>query len=141
MHERARDRDALQLTPRERVRQARLEAGEADRGQHGGDARRVGRALEQQRQADVGGDGQVRQDVERLEDEAEVMAPEHRLRRFAERVDVGAGDAHPGRRRWCRGPAAQFRSVDLPTPDSPTTATNSPAPSTRSTPSKTVLAP
>jgi hypothetical protein len=38
-------------------------------------------------------------------------------------------------------PAAQLRSVDLPTPDSPTTATNSPGASTRSTSAKTVLAP
>jgi hypothetical protein len=38
-------------------------------------------------------------------------------------------------------PAAQLRSVDLPTPDSPTTATNSPASRTSSTPSNTVLAP
>ena len=38
-------------------------------------------------------------------------------------------------------PAAQFSSVDLPTPDSPTMATNSPAASTRSTSAKTVLVP
>src|SRR6185369_13593882 len=38
-------------------------------------------------------------------------------------------------------PAAQLRRVDLPTPDSPTTATNSPGASTRSTSAKTVLAP
>ena len=71
-----------------------LEAGEADRGQHRGDARRVGRVLQQQRQADVGADAQVRQDVEGLEHEAEALAPEDRLRRLGERMDVAAGDAH-----------------------------------------------
>ena len=35
--------------------------------------------------------------------------------------------ARRGRRPSCRGPAMQLSSVDLPTPDSPTMATNSPA--------------
>ena len=103
VHEGPRDRDALQLAARERVRQARLEAGEADRRQHGGDAHRIGGVLQQQRQADVGGHGQVRQDVERLEHEAEVMAPEHALAPIRRAHGCRCRRRAPGRRRWCRG--------------------------------------
>ena len=39
-------------------------------------------------------DGQMRQHVEGLEHEAEVVAPEQRLRRLGQRADVGAVDAH-----------------------------------------------
>ena len=104
-------------------------------------ARRIGPALQQQRQRDVVGHAQMRQHVERLEHEAESLAPQVRLRGLVELRDVDVERCGRCRRRCRRAPAMQFSSVDLPTPDSPTTATNSPRSTCRSTSLKTTASP
>jgi hypothetical protein len=73
-HERARDRDALQLPAGELARRAVLPAGEAHRGEHAAGLRLVFDSPQKQRQPDVLLHRELRQHVERLEHEAEVVA-------------------------------------------------------------------
>ena len=86
-----------------------------------------------QRVADVLGGGAVREELEVLEDAAEVPAQERYLRAL-ETAEVAAADddAPPV------GSTSLSRSrisVDLPEPDAPTTKTNSPLSMTNETPS------
>ena len=93
MHQRARDRDALQLAAGELARHARRALGEADRREHLRDARvavRAADAEQRQRQRDVLRDGQVGQHVERLEHEAHAGAAQHGQRIVVERREIDA---------------------------------------------------
>ena len=73
---------------------------------------------------------QHRQQIEELEDEADVAAPELGQLRVAQRGDLGRVDpdlARVGR----SSPASMCISVDLPEPDGPITAVSSPDDSER----------
>ena len=82
----------------------------------------------EQRGLDVAERGEVGDEVELLEDEADRVAPELRPVRVVERGHVDAADADRlpslGRSRQPRSPSI----VDLPDPDGPTIDTKSPAP-------------
>ena len=87
------DRDALQFAAGQFARHARAALAETDGGEHRAHfllRRRIGDADERQRQRDVLPDGQVRQHVEGLEDEAHLHAPERRQRIVVERREVDA---------------------------------------------------
>ena len=129
-HERARDRDALLLTARQLARMVIEPIAEPDAPQRvGGQRLRVlppARAVVQQRQLDVVERRGAREQVEALEDEAELLVSE-----------VGELIARSGRRRACRRASTQpavgvsrqprmFMSVDLPEPDAPMIAIISP---------------
>jgi hypothetical protein len=91
VHQRARDRHALQFAARQRARPARTEAGEADARQQGLDAWRMlagGDAGEQQRHRDVLRHGQRRQDMEGLEHEADAPGAQRGARRFVEALTM-----------------------------------------------------
>jgi hypothetical protein len=78
--------------------------------------------------------------VEGLEHEADVLAPPERAGVVAEGADV-----HAIQRDRALVPvssaAMQFSSVDLPTPDSPTMATNSPGATLSETLANTAVSP
>src|SRR5204863_232345 len=59
----------------------------------------VGAAVELERQQQILLDGEQRDEVEELEDEADVPPAEARARLLVERGEVGAVDAHAARRR------------------------------------------
>ncbi len=89
----------------------------------------------QQRQLDVLERRGARQQVEALEHEADLRVADlgalRRRRAPRRRCRRGGSEPEVGRSRQPR----MFMSVDLPEPDGPITATNSPAPIVRSTPS------
>jgi len=94
MDQRAGDRDPLQLAAAQLLRQARAEAGEADGVEHARHAPVVALREQHQRQRDVLRHVQVRQHVESLEHEADMLAAPQRARLGVERADVGAVVPH-----------------------------------------------
>ena len=104
-HDRARERDPLLLAARELVREVVAAVGEPDRSSaSAARARRSSRldARVEQRQLDVRERGRPRDQVERLEDEADLAVADPRQRRLVERP-------HVDRRRGRTGPASGRR--------------------------------
>ena len=125
--ERTRDRDPLLLAARELGGTVREPLGEADRGGQLLEPAGVGLlAGDRERQDDVLLRGQHRQQVEELEDEADVLAPQLRQLRVVQLADRGAGDRRPSPAVGLSRPARMCISVDLPEPDGPITAVSSP---------------
>ena len=124
--ERPRDRDPLLLAAGELGRPVASPIGDPEPLQQVLQERLVGlHAGDRERQDDVLLRGQHRQQVEELEDEADVLAPQQRDLAVAERADVLSGD----RDVPLVGTSSAARmciSVDLPEPDGPITATSSP---------------
>ena len=101
--ERPRDGHALLLAARQAVGKARAR-GRRGRPARAGRARaprpaRRRTAVQLERQQQVLLDGEQRDQVEELEDEADVAAPEARARVLVERGEIGAVDHHAARRR------------------------------------------
>ena len=97
--ERARDRDALLLAARELGRPVAAAVGEADALDQVIEEGLVGLlARDRERQQHVLLGGEHRQQVEELEDEADVLAPQQRHLVVGERADVVAGDLDACRR-------------------------------------------
>lgn len=126
VHQGAGNRHPLQLSARELLRQTCAQAFEPDGLQHGLHPRVVVLAQQQQRQGDVLRDIQMRQDVEGLKHKADPGAAQQGAlvvpivpRSSPARLTVPVSQLS--------SPAMQLSRVDLPTPDSPTIATNSPA--------------
>ncbi len=120
--ERAGDGDALLLAAGQLRRAVREPVGQADGGGDLLDPRLVGLdAGELERQDDVLGRRQHREQVEELEDEADVVAAQLRQRRIVEAADVDAGDS-TSPDVGLSSPARMCISVDLPEPDGPMTA-------------------
>ena len=126
--ERARDRHALHLAARELGRLVLHPVGEADLLEQLLDpllALARARALEQQRHLDVLVGGDLRQQVEALEDEADLAVAD-----VGQLVDVELGDllavaAGTSRSDGVSRQPTMLSSVDLPEPEGPTMATNS----------------
>ena len=136
--ERAGDRAALQLAAGELLRVVAQAAGRARRAASSARAARLRRrsalAAEQQRQRDVLEQRQRRQQVEELEDEADALAPDPGQLVVAK---ASPGPRTPGARSRTIGRSIaphRCSSVDLPQPDGPTSATNSPCTTSRLTP-------
>ena len=125
--ERARDRDSLLLAAGELGRPVRETLREPDLAVSSSTHSRSGFVSGQlEREDDVLLAREHRQQVEELEDEPDVLAPELRQLRVVETRDVGARDrdrALVGR----SSPARMCMSVDLPEPDGPITAVSLPA--------------
>jgi hypothetical protein len=81
----------------------------------------------EQRQLDVVERGRARQQVELLEHEADLAVADRRERVAVERLDVLAVERYAPDVAMSRQPIT-FMNVDLPEPDGPITATNSPRP-------------
>ena len=135
-HDRARDRHALLLAAREFARRVVAPAVEADRGQRLG-RRRMARlralAAVEQRQLDVLLRRGARQQVEALEDEAEVAPAQARALVARQALDVHAAEQVLASVGVSRQPMT-FIAVDLPEPLGPMMATNSPSSISRSMP-------
>ncbi len=118
--ERARDRDALLLAAGE-LRGAVVEAvADADGVDQPVEPLAVGLAPgDRQRQQDVLFGVQHRQQVERLEDEADPVAAQLGQALVVEPGQLDAVEAHRARRSGGRGRRAMCISVDLPEPDGP----------------------
>ena len=137
----ARDRHPLQLAARKRLRQPRAEAARGRR-------RRAWPATAASSGAAAAA-AAARRSAPRLgaaargrpgtRSRARAGSKGAAARRSA-RV-MGGPSSCTRRHRACRAPAMPLSSVDLPTPDSPTMATNSPARSSRSTPLNTGVLP
>ena len=118
-HERPGDRDPLLLAAgklRGPVAQAHVQPDAGGDVAHGRAPRPV--AAEPQRQLDVLGDGERRQQVEGLEYEPDPLTPQDRQPPFAEVRQAGAAERDApevGR----SSPAATFRNVLLPSPTAP----------------------
>jgi len=97
-------------------------------------------ACDEQRHRHVLERGELRQEVVELEDEAEGAVAELAAPCLAEGEHVLAGDGEGAAVRAVEVPRT-WRSVDFPTPEAPTTATISPAPTSRSTPHRTETSP
>ncbi len=125
--ERPRDRDPLLLTAGE-LRGAMAQALlKPDACRNVADRRaRQPAAVKAQREGDVLGDRERGQQIERLEDEADPLAPQNRQPRSLSRArSVSPSATVPAVGR--SSPAATFRNVLLPEPDGPMTAVNDPA--------------
>ena len=127
--QRARDRHPLLLAAREPVGKAARAVGRGPRASSSA-AHAPARARRPAQFSSSGKqqvllDGQQRDQVEELEDEADVPAPEARARALGERREVGAVDAHRARVGQV-DPAIRFSSVDLPEPLRPTSTAISP---------------
>ena len=138
----ARQRDALLLAAGELGGVVVAALAEADALEQGARARRAAApAGELERQQDVLERGQVRQQLERLEDEADLPPPQPRQGVLGEVLDRRAVDAGPRRSVGRSRPATSPSSVDLPLPEGPRMATNSPGATARSTASRIVSMP
>ena len=110
VHQRAGDRDALLLAAGELARQVALAALEADRAQRGARALALlgGRdAAVDERQLDVLERARARDEVEALEDEAELAVADRRALVGGEARDVAPGEAVAPARRRDRGSRAR----------------------------------
>ena len=147
-HERTGDRDALLLAGRQLVGLVVLLAGQVDELDHVADAlgdlaaRRV-LAGDRERQGDVLGHVEERDEVERLEDEPGPVAAQPRGPVVGQLADDLALEDRPRRSSGRSRPPSSWRSVLLPLPDGPMSATNSPAATDRETPrsASTVVSP
>ena len=100
MHERARDRDALQFAAGQFARHARRAIAKADGREHVDRLARGRRGIdagERQRQRDVLRRGQIGQHVERLEDEAHPGATKLRHRVVVEGGEIDSVDRNRSR--------------------------------------------
>ena len=118
--ERAGNRDALLLPAGELGRAVRQPVAET----HVGDELvepAVLRLLarDRQRERDVLLRVKHRQQVEELEDEADVLTPQLRQVVVAERRDLGSGDARPSPTSACRGPRGCASASTCPSPTAP----------------------
>ncbi len=125
--ESAGDRHALLLPARELAGLVTGAVAEADPPGHLAQPLRVGAPLrEPERERDVLLGGQRRNEVERLEDEADALAAELAERVLSEPAEISASPRWTvpvvGRSR----PAAQWRNVLLPDPEGPITAVKDP---------------
>jgi hypothetical protein len=133
--DRAGDRDALLLAARKlgrRMVPPLLEPDLVERGHRRLVPLLLGIAAIEQRQLDILERGGAREQVEALEDEAEIFAPQQRAL-----VAVERSTWTPLNRKAGLGTSRQprmFIVVDLPDPDGPITATKSPDWMSRSTP-------
>ena len=128
VHERARDRDALLLAARELVREAvhlRAEADEREDLRHLRPDRGLRLALHLERVGDVLVRGAVGEELEVLEDAADVAA-QHRHLAPPQARELAAADDDPAVRSGSSSLRRSRMIVDLPEPDGPTRKTNSP---------------
>jgi hypothetical protein len=111
MHQRARDRDPLQLASRELARPAAGALGEADCREHLAHPlvdHATGLPLQRERQRDILADGEIRQHVEGLEHEPHPPPAQQRQGVVVERGKVDAVDAN----RPAIGPVKPRRKVE-----------------------------
>jgi hypothetical protein len=135
-HQAPGDRHALLLPARELRREVRGPAFEPDQPQRLERARvalGAARLAVDQRDLDVLERGRARQQVEALEDEADLAVADLGEAVARERRDIRAVEDERPRRGRSRQPA-MFMNVDLPEPDGPRSATNSPGSTRTDTP-------
>ena len=128
VHQRARDRHALQLAARKRLRQARARSrrGRPPRASPR-PARRRARPCSSSGRPTLCGTLRCGSTWKAWNTKPRCSRRNSRLRRLGQRRRCRCRRCAPSRRRRVSSPAMQLSSVDLPTPDSPTMATNSPA--------------
>ena len=127
VHDGARQRHALLLAARKLARiviEPMLERHRFERLCRLGE--RIAPPQQLQRHGDVLERGHRRHEMERLEHDADMLAPEPRQLILAERVQPLPGDRHAARASPPPDPAATISSDDLPEPDGPSSASASP---------------
>ena len=127
--ERACDGDALLLTAGELRGNVMAARGEPDQLQHALDARLALGGLHAaiaQRHVDVVEHIEIRDQIEALEDEADLPVADARALVVVEPADVGAVQDVAARSSAASSRPAMLRKVVLPEPDGPVTETNSP---------------